>query len=147
MYCPNLSFCVEILRAYALWCSNTSTDDAVGTYSPSNHEGMETDDLSAKDNNFVHYVLRQDIFQPVHTLSTASYFSINNAMLIVAEVRPRIFSVCRINSQANTDFYSENLINSSYKTMAWSDQVPYANFSSFLPEIQFSLGCEIRTTR
>ena len=40
-----------------LWCSNNRADGAVGTYSPSNHEGTETDDLSANDNNFMHYVL------------------------------------------------------------------------------------------
>ncbi len=44
-------------------------------------------------------------------------------------------------------FYSENLINSSYKTMAWRDQVLGASFSSFLSEIQFSWGCEIRMTK
>ena len=89
-----------------VWCSNTSADGAVGTYSPSNHEGMETDDLSANDNNFMHYVLWQDILQQVHTLSTLapSYVSINNAILIVAKVRQSIFSVYQINSQANTDF-------------------------------------------
>ena len=92
-----------------LWCSYTSADGVVGTYSPSNHEGMETDDLSANDNNFMHYVLWQDIFQPVHTLSTASYVSINNAMLIVAKVRPRIFSVYWIISQANTDFLNQKI--------------------------------------
>ena len=41
------------------WCSNTSSDSAVGTYSPWNHEGMENDDLSANNrgNDFMHYVL------------------------------------------------------------------------------------------
>ena len=87
-----------------LWCSNTSLDGAVGSYSLSNHEGMEADDLSANDNNFMHYVLWQDIFQRVHTLSTASYVSINNAMLILDKVRQSIFSVYQINSQADSDF-------------------------------------------
>ena len=41
-----------------LWRSNTSADGAVGAYSPSNHEGMETDDLSPNDNDFTHYMLR-----------------------------------------------------------------------------------------
>ena len=40
-----------------LWCSNTSSDSAVGTYLPWNHEGMENDDLSANNNDFMHYVL------------------------------------------------------------------------------------------
>ncbi len=40
-------------------------------------------------------------------------------------------------------FHSENLINSSYKTMAWRDQVLDASFSSFLSEIQFSWACQI----
>ena len=40
-------------------------------------------------------------------------------------------------------FHSENFINSSYKTMAWKDQVLHASFSSFLSEIQFSWAYEI----
>ena len=48
---------VKRSHEHMLWCSNTSADGDVGTYSPSNHEGMETDDLSANDNNFMHYVL------------------------------------------------------------------------------------------
>ena len=47
---------VKKSHEHMLWCSNTSADGAVGTYSPSNHEGMETDDLSANDNNFMHCV-------------------------------------------------------------------------------------------
>ena len=50
-------YSVKKSHEHMLWCSNTSADGAVGTYSPSNHEGMETDDLSANDNNFMHYVL------------------------------------------------------------------------------------------
>ncbi len=40
-------------------------------------------------------------------------------------------------------FHSENFRNSSYKTMAWKDQVLHASFSSFLSEIQFSWAYEI----
>jgi hypothetical protein len=39
------------------WCSNTSSDSAVGAHSPLSHEGMENDDFSANDNDFMHYVL------------------------------------------------------------------------------------------
>ena len=42
---------------HMFWCSNTSSDSAVGAHSPSSHEGMEDDDLSANDNDFMHYVL------------------------------------------------------------------------------------------
>jgi hypothetical protein len=42
---------------HIFWCSNTSSDSAVGTYAPSSHEGMENDDLSANNNDFMHYVL------------------------------------------------------------------------------------------
>jgi hypothetical protein len=65
---------------------------------------METDDLSADDNNFMHYVLCQHIFQQVHTLNTASYVCINKAMLSVDKVRQRIVYVYQMNSQANSDF-------------------------------------------
>ena len=70
----------------------------------SNHESMENNDLNWNNNSFLHYVLWQDIFQPMHTLSTAIYVSVNNVIVIVDKVRPHIFSVYWINSQANTDF-------------------------------------------
>ncbi len=38
-------------------CSSTSSDGAVGAYSLQNHEGMETDDVSAKDNDFMQCML------------------------------------------------------------------------------------------
>ncbi len=79
----------------------------------------------------------------MHTLNTASYVSINKVMLSVDDVSQNIFSVYQINLQADSDFSSENLINSSYKTEAWRDQLLDASFSSFLSEIQFSWGCEI----
>ena len=87
-----------------LWCSNTSADGAVGACSPSNHLIPDDNDMTPDDNNFMHYVLWQDKFQPVHTLSTASYVNINNAMLILDKVRQSIFSVYQINSQANSYF-------------------------------------------
>ncbi len=40
-------------------------------------------------------------------------------------------------------FHSENLINSSYTTIAWRDQVLKTSFSSFLSEIQFCSVCKI----
>ncbi len=61
---------------------------------------MENDDLSANDNDFMHYVLWEQIFNPVHTLNTASYVSINKVMLIVDYVRQHIFPVYWINLQA-----------------------------------------------
>ena len=42
---------------HMLWCSNTSADGAVGTYSPSNHLIPVDNDLTPVDNNFMHYVL------------------------------------------------------------------------------------------
>ena len=48
---------VKKSNKHMLWCSKNSSDGAVGAYTPQNHEGMETDDLSANDNNFTHYVL------------------------------------------------------------------------------------------
>ena len=83
----------------------------------------------------------------MHTLSTASYVSINNEMLILDKWDNAYFPGIKSIHKLIQFFYSENLINSSYKTMVWRDQVPHASFSSFLPEIQFSWGCEIRTTR
>ncbi len=74
----------------------------------------------------------------MHALNTASYVSINKAMLSVDHVRQHIFSVYQIDLQADSDFHSENLINSSYKRAAWRDQELDADFSSFLSEIQFS---------
>ncbi len=48
---------VKKSHEHMFWCSNTSSDGAVGANSQLNHEGMETDDLIANDNNFMHYVL------------------------------------------------------------------------------------------
>jgi hypothetical protein len=42
---------------HMFWCSNTSSDSAVGAYSHQSHEGMANDDLSANYNDFMHYVL------------------------------------------------------------------------------------------
>ena len=42
---------------HMLWCSNSSSDGAVGAYSPYTMKVFETDDLSANDNSFMHCVL------------------------------------------------------------------------------------------
>ncbi len=76
----------------------------------------------------------------LHTLSTQPAMPVSTKQCEVLTRWHRVYFLCIESIRKLIQiFHSENLINSSYKTMAWRDQVLDASFSGFLSEIQFSM--------
>ncbi len=84
-FCPNLSFCQEITWAYALV----------------QHQQMVLGSLTPRKTM---KLWRLMIWAQMTIISCTSYISINKVMSSVDKLRPRIFSVYRMNSQANSIF-------------------------------------------
>ena len=142
LYCPNLPFCQEISWTYVIlqqhqlnWCC--------GSLLPVKPWGLG-DWWFGWNQQQCHALCVMNKYFSQCTLSTQPAMSVSTKQCkMLTRWDSLYFLWIEWIHKPIQIFHSENFINSSYKSMAWKDQVLHANFSSFLSEIQFNWAYEI----